>query len=115
VKRSGDGFNSRWLIGAPLYPVTGQRRFPFERLRRQRIKRPAAILKSGLVSISIRETLAARLRHGNGRTIRIVETEFDPMIVAKVILGKITMQMFFAAVLINTAHAALEIEKCAFC
>ena len=58
--------------------------------------------------MTIRETLAARLRHGNGRTIRIVEAEPDPMIVAKVILGKVTMQMLFAAVLINAAHAALE-------
>jgi hypothetical protein len=72
------------------------------------MKRPAAILKSGSVSLTIRETLAARLRHGNGRTIRIIEAKLDPMIVAKVILGKVTMQMLLSAMLVDAAHSAFE-------
>jgi hypothetical protein len=51
--------------------------------------------------LTIREALAARALHGNGRTLRIVEAEPDPMIVAKVELGKITMQMFLAAMLVD--------------
>src|SRR5947199_133212 len=36
------------------------------------------------------------------------------MIVAKIILGKVTMQMLFAAMLIDAAHAALENREIAF-
>jgi hypothetical protein len=47
------------------------------------MKRSACILKAGLVSLTIRETLAGHLLDGNGRTFRIVEAKLNAMVIAE--------------------------------
>lgn len=68
---------------------------------RQRRKRPAFFEKSGLVSPPIRETLTSRILHGKRRTVAIVETKFDSVMEAEVILGKITMKVLFTTALLG--------------
>jgi hypothetical protein len=77
-------------------------------LDRQRRKRLAFLEKSGLVRPPIRETLTNRILHGKRRTVAIVETKFDPVIIAEVKLGKVSVKVFFATVLVNALHASFE-------
>lgn len=66
------------------------------------------------MSLAVRETLAARLLDGNGRTIRIVEAKLDPVIVAEVVFRQIPVQVLLAAMLVDAAHTALEDAEKAF-
>jgi hypothetical protein len=77
-------------------------------LDRQRRKRRARLLKSGLVSPPIRETLTSRILHGKRRTVAIVVTKYDPVIVAEIVLCQVPMQMFLFTMLINALHAPFE-------
>ena len=69
------------------------------------------ILKSGLVRPPIRETLALRTFNCKRRTVAIVEAECGSVVVAKIVVSKIPMQMFLAAMLIDTAHASFKNRK----
>lgn len=80
----------------------------FGNLERQRRKRPAFFEKSGLVRPPIRETLTSRILHGKRRTVAIGVTKLDPVIVAEIKLGKVTVQVLLGAMLIVAFHAALE-------
>jgi predicted aconitase with swiveling domain len=60
------------------------------------------------VSPPIRETLTSRILHGKRRTVAIVVTKYDPVIVAEIVICQIPMQMFLFAMLINALHAAFE-------
>jgi hypothetical protein len=63
------------------------------------------------VSSPIRETLTSRILHGKRRTVAIVVTKYDPVIVAEIVLCQIPMQMFL---LINAFHAPLEDREITF-
>lgn len=53
------------------------------------------------MSPPIRETLTSRILHGKRRTVAIVETKFDSVMEAEVILGKITMKVLFTTALLG--------------
>ena len=81
---------------------------------RQRRNRAARCLKTGLVRLPVREALACRILHGNRRTVAIVETEFDTMIVAEIKLSQVPVQMLLFAVLVIAAHTAFKNREVAF-
>lgn len=75
---------------------------------RQRLNRPACLLKSGFVRPPIREALAGSTFHGKGSTFAIVKAKLGAVIKTKIVFGEIAMQMLLAAMLIDAAHTALE-------
>jgi hypothetical protein len=75
---------------------------------RQRTKRLAAALKSGLVSRPVRETLALSILDGQRRTFPIGNAEGRAVIVAEIKFREIAMQVLFLAMLVGAAHSALE-------
>lgn len=58
--------------------------------------------------LTIRQTLIGRVLNRKRRPFPIVATKRSAVVIAEIIFGKVAMQMFFIAVLINSAHAALE-------
>src|SRR4051794_27910184 len=77
-------------------------------LRFQRRKRPAFLLKSGLVRLTVRQALAGGVLDGARRPFPIVASKCNAVVVAEIVFGKVAMQMLFVAVLINAFHAAFE-------
>jgi hypothetical protein len=58
------------------------------------------------VRLPVREPLAVCAFHGNRRRVAIVEAERNSVIVAIIEFGKITVQMFLAAMLIDALHSS---------
>jgi hypothetical protein len=75
---------------------------------RQRRKRAACLLKSGLIKLTIRETLAFDALYSKHRTFPIIEAEGSSGIKAEVVFREIAMQVLFLAMLIDTTHSAFE-------
>lgn len=75
---------------------------------RQRRKRPALILKFGLVRLPICEALAFHAPDRGEGAVNITIAKPDAVIVAEIKFGQITMQVLFFTVLIDAFHAALE-------
>jgi hypothetical protein len=65
-------------------------------------------LKFGLVRLPVREALTGCILYGKHRTVAVVVTKLDAVIVTEIVFGEISMQMFLAAMLINATHAPLE-------
>jgi hypothetical protein len=78
------------------------------------MNRFAAKLKSDFVRLFIRETLAVRTLDCKRRTFSVVVAECGSGVVPEIKFGKIAVQMFFFAMLIDTAHSALEDREIAF-
>jgi hypothetical protein len=72
--------------------------FGFGSFERQRRNRPAFLEKSGLVRPPIRETLTSRILHGKRRTVAIGVAQLDPVIVAEIKLGKVTVQVLLGTI-----------------
>ena len=64
--------------------------------------------KSGSVTSPIRETLTSRILHCKRRTVAIGVAQLDPVIVAEIKLGKVTVQVLLGTMLIVALHAALK-------
>jgi hypothetical protein len=62
----------------------------------------------GLVSRSIRETLASRALDRKRRTLLVGNADADAVRIAERKLVQIPLQMLFAAEVVDTLHAALE-------
>ena len=79
-----------------MRPATTEKIEPAQRLGlrpfrlRQRLKRPALILKHCLVKLTIREALACRTLYRKGRTFPIVVAKLDPVIASEIALGQIS-------------------------
>jgi hypothetical protein len=63
---------------------------------------------TGLVRQPVREALAGPALHGALRTFSIVDAKSDAIVVSEIKFSKVAVEMFFAAMLINPAHAAFE-------
>ncbi len=74
-----------------------------------RPERHAPAPRSGLpVSRSIGEPLADNAAQRPIGALYVVHAEHDPVVVSKIKLGEVTMQVFFADMLVNAIDAALE-------
>ena len=60
------------------------------------------------MSCLIRQTLAGRAFDRDGLALHVVDAKLGARVLAEIELGQIAVQMLFAAVLINTDHAALK-------
>ena len=60
------------------------------------------------VSYLIRQALANDTMQRNARAVRVIEAKRNAVIITELELGKVAVQMLFAAVLEHTFHAALE-------
>ena len=78
------------------------------------MNRAARCLKTGLVRLPVHQPLAFNAANRGEGAVDVAVTERNAVIVAMVELSKITMQMFFFAVLINAAHTAFEDREVAF-
>jgi hypothetical protein len=72
------------------------------------------LLKSGLVRLAVRQTLARRGTNSKGHPFPVIETKGGAVIEPKIVFGKIAVQMFLGAMLVNALHAPLEDRKVAF-
>ena len=78
------------------------------------MKRCACALKSAFVSPPVREAPASGVLHGKRRTVSIVITKRNAVIVAEIVFRQIPMQVLFLAMLVHAPHAALEDREIAF-
>src|SRR5687767_2172028 len=76
--------------------------------RRQRRKRCAAILKSGLVRPSISQAFADDASGQCRGALAVIDAKANAVVVAEIKFRKIAVQMLFAAMLVDAAHPALE-------
>jgi hypothetical protein len=75
------------------------------------MNRAARNLRTGLVRLPVHQPLASDTTDRGEGAVDVAVAERDAVIVAMVELGEIAVQMLLFAVLIDTAHSRLKIEK----